>query len=76
MSDEPQQDSPVNALETLEERLGEVIQLCEQLREENRQLREQNATVLAERARLLEDNERARSKVEAMLERIRTMEQG
>ena len=73
--------SPDNArshdhdLKTLEFRVDELIQLCHQLKNENQALREQQALLMAERAHLLEKNELARSRIEAMIQRLKSMEQ-
>ncbi len=61
-------------LKTLEFRVGELIQLCERLREENRSLRAQQAHLTAERANLIEKNEQARSQVEGILTRLKSLE--
>jgi len=62
-------------LKTLEFRVDELIQLCNQLKNENQALREQQTLLMAERARLLEKNELAKSRVEAMIQRLKNMEQ-
>ena len=61
-------------LKTLEFRVNELIQLCERLREENRSLRAQQAHLTAERATLIEKNEQARSQVEGILTRLKSLE--
>lgn len=62
-------------LKTLEFRVDELIQLCLQLKNENKALREQQSLLLAERAHLMEKNELARSRIEAMILRLKSMEQ-
>ena len=44
--------------------------------EENRALRDQQANLIAERASLIEKSELARTRVEAMIGRLKAMEQG
>lgn len=73
--------SPDNArsydhdMKTLEFRVDELIQLCQQLKNENQALRDQQALLIAERAHLVEKNELARSRIEAMILRLKSMEQ-
>ncbi len=62
-------------LRRLEQRIDELVRLCEQLAIENRALQERQSDWMAERARLLEKNELARSKVEAMIGRLKSLEQ-
>lgn len=63
-------------LQTLEAQVDELIQTCEQLTDENRALRDQQSTLVAERASLIEKSELARSRVEAMIARLKAMEIG
>jgi cell division protein ZapB len=53
-----------------------LISLCQRLREENRSLRAQQDHLVAERARLIEHTELARTRVEAMVSRLKAMEHG
>ena len=62
-------------LNNLEFRIDELIALCNRLQEENRLLRTKQSQLANERARLLERNESAQSRVEAMILRLKTMEQ-
>lgn len=63
-----------SSLSALEAKLDRLIQLCERLRQENRQLREQESGWLRERTRLIEKNELARTRVEAMISRLKSLE--
>jgi len=63
-------------LKALEARIDELIAACEELRDENRALREQQSQLMAERAGLIEKSELARSRVEAMIARLKAMELG
>jgi cell division protein ZapB len=63
-------------LQTLETQVDELIQTCEQLSDENRALRDQQSTLVADRAGLIEKSELARSRVEAMIARLKGMEIG
>ena len=60
----------------LETRLEELVGSIERLKEENRSLRDQQDSMVTERAGLIEKNEMARNRVEAMINRLKAMEQG
>ncbi|MGQ9424958.1 TIGR02449 family protein [Gilvimarinus sp. F26214L] len=62
------------SLSTLEAKLDRLVQLCEQLNRENRRLREQQSGWLREKTRLIEKNELARTRVEAMISRLKSLE--
>ncbi len=61
-------------LRVLENKIDQLIQMCARLNEENRMLREREVELLAERDSLLEKNTQARGRVEAMLGRLRALE--
>ncbi len=61
---------------TLESRVEQLIDLCARLRRENRQLRERQQQLLAERAALREQTQQARTRVEGMIERLKSLEAG
>ena len=63
-----------NQLRVLEQKIDELIALCDQLNGENRALKANNAAWQQERQDLMEKNELARTRVEAMISRLRTME--
>lgn len=63
-------------LQQLEQRVGQLLTLAAQLVEENRALRQRQDAISAERASLLQKNEQVRARVEAMIGRLRTLEQG
>jgi cell division protein ZapB len=63
-------------LELLEVRLGELVTMVTQLREENRALRQRLDSLASERATLLQKNEQVRTRVEAMIGRLKAMEHG
>jgi len=63
-------------LQALEAQVDALIQTCEQLSDENRALRDQQSSLVAERAGLIEKSELARSRVEAMIARLKAMEIG
>ena len=58
----------------LEQRIDELIALTDQLSNENSLMRDRQELLVEERARLIEKTELARSRVEAMLIRLKTME--
>ena len=55
-------------------RLDRLLELVHRLTEENRSLRTSQDQLSAERANLLAKNEQARSRVEAMIVRLRSLE--
>lgn len=63
-------------LNTLEQRVDELINAVARLQTENQSLRAQQADLVTERARLIEKTELARSRVEAMIARLKAMENG
>jgi cell division protein ZapB len=61
-------------VDALEERLQALVTLCTRLRQENQSLKAQQVSLVEERARLIKKNETARSKVEQMIIRLKSME--
>ncbi|MBK6287785.1 MAG: TIGR02449 family protein [Gammaproteobacteria bacterium] len=62
-------------LKLLEQRVEDLIRLCARLDQEIRALKSSERQLRDERAQLLRKNEDARSKVEAMIGRLRSLEQ-
>ncbi|MCG3171690.1 MAG: hypothetical protein CALGDGBN_03331 [Pseudomonadales bacterium] len=62
-------------LKALEQRVDELIRLCTRMDQEVRTLRAAERMLRDERAQLLRKNEDARAKVEAMIGRLRSLEQ-
>ncbi len=62
-------------LQRLEKRLDELVVICRQLQEENRSLKQRQDTLIEDRATLLQKNEQVRGRVEAMISRLKAMEQ-
>jgi cell division protein ZapB len=62
-------------LKRLEKRLDELVVICKKLQEENESLRMRQDSLTAERATLLQKNEQVRGRVEAMITRLKAMEQ-
>jgi cell division protein ZapB len=63
-----------NQLQVLEQKIDELIALCQQLNRENQALKADSAGWQSERQDLMDKNELARTRVEAMINRLRTME--
>ena len=63
-------------LTRLARRLEELVATVDQLREENRALRQRHESLATERASLLQKNEQVRTRVEAMIGRLKTLEHG
>jgi cell division protein ZapB len=61
-------------LRKLEVRVEELIRACSLLKDENKSLRTRQENLVAERAALIEKTELARTKVEAMISRLKAME--
>lgn len=60
---------------SLEKKIDELITLYKHVQQEKRLLQAEREAWKAERAKLIKQNELARSRVEAMIERLKTMEQ-
>ena len=58
----------------LEEKIDQLIALCAQLNRENKALKEENLNYQQERRDLIAKNDLARARVEATLQRLRSME--
>tara|TARA_B100000767_G_C19738631_1_gene525076 strand:- start:864 stop:1100 length:237 start_codon:yes stop_codon:yes gene_type:complete len=63
-------------LQHLEDKLDKLIALCSTLDKDNQSLRLRESEWASERRELLIKNETARSKVEAMINRLKSMEAG
>jgi cell division protein ZapB len=59
----------------LEQRIDDLIRLCARMDQEIKSLKSAERMLREERAQLLRKNEDARSKVEAMIVRLRSLEQ-
>jgi cell division protein ZapB len=68
-------DSVTEHIGKLEQRVERLIALCDQLRDENRVLLQSQESLNAERAALLEKNDTARARIEAMIGRLKALEQ-
>ena len=63
-------------LRLLEKRIDELIETVGTLKNENPSLRQQKDKLVSERSQLIEKTEMARSRVEAMISRLRSLELG
>lgn len=63
-------------LQQLEQRIDELIDTVGLLKNENTSLRQQKDKLVSERSQLIEKTELARSRVEAMISRLRSLELG
>jgi len=63
-------------LKRLEKRVNALVRVCDQLQDENRSLKQRQDVLASERANLLQKNEQVRARVEAMIGRLKAMEQG
>ena len=64
----------ITRINKLEEQVGELLTLCEQLGNGNKDLRAQLQQLAAERSTLVEQKEKVRVQVESMISRLRSME--
>ena len=63
-------------LTRLTKRIEELITILEHLKEENRALRTRHESLAGERAALMHKDEQVRTRVEAMIGRLKTLEHG
>ena len=63
-------------LTRLAKRVDELIAIVAHLKEENRALRARHEYLAGERAALMHKNEQVRTRVEAMIGRLKTLEHG
>jgi uncharacterized protein (TIGR02449 family) len=64
----------ITRINKLEEQVGELLTLCEQLGNGNKDLRAQLQQLTSERSTLVEQKEKVRVQVESMISRLRSME--
>ncbi|MFT7247058.1 MAG: cell division protein ZapB [Candidatus Azotimanducaceae bacterium] len=62
-------------MQKLEAKIDELISLCDELERKQASLEQDRDNWLSERTRLLEKNELAKNKVEAMIMRLKSLEQ-
>ena len=62
-------------IDSLESRIDELIALCDELERKQSSMDTDREKWLSERTRLLEKNELAKTKIEAMIMRLKSLEQ-
>ncbi|MDX1803457.1 MAG: TIGR02449 family protein [Alcanivorax sp.] len=62
-------------LRQLEARVDDLLRISARLRQENEALHEREAKLVEERAQLVKKNDVARAKVEAIISRLKSLEQ-
>ncbi len=62
-------------LSTLEKRIDELIAFCDELERKQKSMAVEQEKWVRERTRLLEKNELAKAKIEAMIMRLKSLEQ-
>ena len=60
-------------LNTLDQRINELLALCTYLKEQNNALQARESQLLAERATLISKNERASQRVENVVDRLQSL---
>ncbi len=63
------------SIDTLSQKIDMLIQRCQLLQDENSQLKTQLASWQSERLQLIQKSDLARTKVEAMITRLKALEQ-
>jgi len=61
-------------LKKLESRVDDLIKAVDRLQQENKTLRDSQTNLMSERNQLVEKTELARTRVEAMIEKLKAME--
>jgi cell division protein ZapB len=74
-SNNPMTD-PTMDISQLEQQVEQLIGACSALKQENTSLRQRQESLVSERAELIEKTELARNRVEAMISRLKAMENG
>jgi len=63
-------------IKKLEDRVDDLIKAVERLQQENKDLRDNQSSLETERSQLIEKTELARTRVEAMISRLKALENG
>ncbi len=66
---------PLTAIAEISAQVDRLVEACRRLSEENRSLRQSQEQLANERAGLIARNEQARARVEAMISRLKSLEQ-
>lgn len=75
MSSQDMSSSALEQMRVLALRVEQLADMAQRLLDENRRLRHSQEQLSTERAALLAKNEQARSRVEAMIQRLKSLEQ-
>lgn len=67
-------NNPLAQLDLLSTQLQELQEMCEKLQVENLSLREQQDELINQKAELIKKNDMARQRVEAMISRLKSLE--
>mgnify|MGYP005720634075 FL=1 len=59
--------------DNFEQKLDQLIELCQQLKRDNHALRNREDELLGERSKLMKKNDMARQKVETMINRLQAL---
>ena len=65
-----------NEIKNLENRIDQLIDFCRQLKQEIDSLKSENKGLVDERVQLMEKTKVARTRIEAMIGRLKTLERG
>ena len=76
MADKSETTGLGEEIDRLESRVGLLLDTIERLQKENSSLRAQQETLTTERANLLEKHDMVRTRVEGMITRLKSMENG
>ena len=68
-------ETAIAGLAILTEQVEQLLRFCEDLTRENQSLRERNGALQAERDALHDRNEQSRARIEAMIVRLKDLEQ-
>ncbi|HQV73024.1 MAG: TIGR02449 family protein [Xanthomonadales bacterium] len=70
-----EKEPTVTTLAEISAQVDRLVDACRRLSEENRSLRQSQEQLASERAGLIARNEQARMRVEAMISRLKSLEQ-
>lgn len=62
-------------LTILEQKVDQLLAYCDQLEQDNKRLRQQEQELKQERLQMIQLNDQTRHKVEAMIQRLKALEQ-
>ncbi|MCP4288547.1 MAG: TIGR02449 family protein [Gammaproteobacteria bacterium] len=74
MNTEDHKTETETGLDILESRIDELIRIISKLTEDNRSLLSRQERLIAERAELIDKTDMARTRVESMITRLKSME--